>query len=300
MRPRLRSGRWGGGAAQIALGVALLTAASLLPVAPLRALIVLPLSLLLPGWALLRAVTPAGDRRDVGLTIGLSALLSIALLVALALAMSAAAVPIATRNLVIGLDVMLAALALVIHARSSQSSARSPSGAPAAWQPSAPADAGPQGSSARHRAVVVAIAVAVIGATFAALLAAYRALAPVAANDNTWLGLALAGPPAHADAPLNEAPGAQVQLQLTVSNHTRSRQTVRIVVQVDGGVGHATPALVVGRNAGRVTQVALEVPRGAGLHHVVLTVTDGARVPGASVGTWIIVGPAGPKGPKGS
>ena len=146
---------------------------------------------------------------------------------------------------------------------------------------------------ARSRALAVAIAVMVFGATFAALVAAYLSALPVAANNNAWLGLAFAGRLAHADAALREAPGARLQLQVAVSNHTHSPQPVRIVIQVDGGAGLQTTPVVLGEAASRVVGVSFSAPRRGGLHHLVLTAQDGAGVADASLDTWIMVGAKG-------
>jgi Protein of unknown function (DUF1616) len=272
------------GALLIVSGAALLTASTLLPAGPARTVLVLPLALLLPGWALLRAVTGSEDRHDVGLVVGLSALLSVALIVLIALALSAGSLPLHARNFVIGLDVVLAVLALVVHARERVRGSRTAQSLPSTGTASA-------GIRIRARWIAVAVAFAVLGATFAALLATYSSVRPVAANENPWIGLSLVGSPGHPDAVLRRAPAEAVQLRVDVTNRTRTSQTVSLLLQIDGGAWRRAQSQVIGASASGVEQVGLAAPRQAGLHHVVLAFEGSRGIPGASVGTWILVGP---------
>ena len=271
----------------IVSGAALMSASTLLPAGLVRTVLVLPLALLLPGWALLRAVTGSSDRRDLGLVIGLSAMLSIALFVLIALAMSAGSVQLRVRNFVIGLDVVLAALALFVQARESVTRSRT--------EPAAKlTDAVRSHARLPHRRIAVAVAVvAVLGGTFAALLATYSSVRPVAANENPWIEVSLVGAPAHTDAVLRRAPGESVQLQVEVTNRTRTAQKVRISLQIDGSTWRPVESPVLGPSAHAIEQVGLSAPRQAGLHHVVLATEGSAGLPSASVSTWIRVGPQG-------
>ena len=274
------------GAPLIVSGAALLSASTLLPAGPARTMLVLPLALLLPGWALLIAVTGSGDRRDAGLAIGLSAMLSISLFVLIALAMSAASVPLRARNFVIWLDVVLVVLAMLIHARERVTRSRAEE-----W----PGLAGAARSRVRvsYRSIAVAVAVAALGGTFAALLQSYSSVRPVEANENPWLGLSLVGPLADTDAALSRTPGERVPLQVEVTNHTRTAHNVQALLQVDGGAWRSAQPQVVGPRASRVEQVELTAPSRPGLHQVVLAIEGSPGVPGASVGTWMRVVPKG-------
>jgi len=274
-----------GGAPLIVSGAALLSASTLLSSGPARTVLVLPLALLLPGWALLRAVTASGDRRDLGLAIGLSALLSIALFVLIALALSVASVPLRARNFVIGLDVVLAALALFVHARERVTQSRS-------HQAAGSSDAVRSQIRVPYRRIAVGVAVAaVLGGTLGALLTTYSSVRPVGANNSPWLSVSLVGPLAHTDAVTRQAPGERVQLQVDLTNRTRTAQNVRVLLQVDGGAWRSAQSQLVGSGASRIEQVGLSAPRRAGLHHVVLEVEGSRGLPSASVGTWIVVVP---------
>lgn len=274
-----------GGAPLIMSGAGLMSASTLLPASPARTVLVLPLALLLPGWALLRAVTGSSDRRDLGLAVGLSVMLSIALFVLIALAMSAGSVPLRARNFVIGLDVVLAALALFVHARERVTGSRTE-------QAAGLTSALRSRVRVPYRRIAVGVAVVtVLGGTFAGLLATYSSVRPVEANENPWIGLSLVGPLAHAGAVLNRAPGESVQLGVEVNNHTRAAQNVRVRLQVDGGAWRLVQSQPVGADASQVEQVRLTAPRGAGLHHVVLAIDGAPGLPSASVGTWILVVP---------
>ncbi len=270
-----------GAAPLIMSGAALMSASTLLPTGA-RSVLVLPLVLLLPGWALLRAVTGSADRRDVGLAIGLSAMLSVALLVLTALAMSAGSVPLRARNVVIGLDVLLAVLALVVYIQERVTGSR-------AEQPP-PTGVVRSGIRIPTRWIAAAAACAVLGGTFAALVATYSSVRPVPANENPWIELSLAGPPAHV-AMLRRAPGEGVQLRAEVTNRTRSSQKARFLLQVDGGAWRPAQSQLLGPGASTIVQVGLSAPRQAGLHHVVLALQGSPGFPGASVGTWIRVVP---------
>ena len=273
-----------GAAPLIVLGAALMTLSTLLPAGPARTVLVLPLALLLPGWALLRAVTGSSDRRDLGLAIGLSAMLSIALFVLIALAMSAGSVPLHARNFVIGLDVVLAALALFVQARERITWARTESTAKLT-------DVVRSRVRVPYRRIAVAVAVvAVLGGTFAALLATYSSVRPVAANENPWLQLSLVGPPAHTDAVLTRSPRESVRLPVEVTNRTRTAQKVRISLQIDGGTWRLVQSRVLGAGDSAIEQVALSAPRQAGLHHVAVAIEGTPGLTGASVGAWIRVG----------
>jgi Protein of unknown function (DUF1616) len=286
----MRFGRWSiaaiGAAPLIVSGAALLSASTLLSSGPARTVLVLPLAMLLPGWALLRAVTGSEDRRDLGLAIGLSAMLSIALFVLIALAMSAGSVPLRVHNFVVGVDVVLVVLAAIIHARERVTRSR-------AEQPPPLTSAGRSRFRVPTRWIAVALATAVLAGTFAALLATYSSVRPVEANDNPWIGLALVGPAAHNDAVLRSAPGQSVQLGVEVTNGTRTVQKVTILVQVDGGAWRSESPQVLGLGTSTVERVGLSAPRRAGLHHVVLAINGSSGVPGASVGTWVRVVPEG-------
>jgi uncharacterized membrane protein len=274
-----------GAAPLIMSGAALISASTLLPAGPARTVLVLPLALLLPGWALLRAVTGSRDRRDLGLAIGLSVMLSIALFVLIALAMSAGSVPLRARNFVIGLDVVLAALALFVHVRERVTRSRTERAAGVT-------NAVRSRLRVPYRRIAVGVAVvAVLGGTVAALLATYSLVRPVQANNNPWVAVSLVGPLAHTDGVTRQAPGERAQLRVDVTNQTRSVENVRILVQVDGGTWRSAQSQVVGPGGSRIEQVGLNAPRQPGLHHVVLSIEGGPGLPGASVGTWIRVVP---------
>ena len=85
----------------------------LVPLPALRAMVTLPLALLVPGYAVMMAVFGHRPRRDAPLTLAFTVLLSMATYPLVALALSAAAIPIRTGSVMLSTDGLVALLVAV-------------------------------------------------------------------------------------------------------------------------------------------------------------------------------------------
>ncbi len=266
-----------------------------LPSAP-RAVVVLPLALLTPGYALLLALFGRRLPLDAAPLLALAALLGMAFYPLLALALYAMGLPLRMGGVLGGLDVGVLALAIVAAPRLTpfdvarahdaggtvdlQSSHR------ASWK---------RALLGRRRAddhtrlalwglgmvvTVVCVSVGVAGAA--------RALPTVPAAPYT--AFYLSGRWAHVDTVVTVAPGRRLVVTVGVANDTGRRQAYRLSPLLDDAHWRAYTIVV---PPGRTWTGAVNgrMPAGVCLHRLSLTLHQrGSRVPLRPLALWVRAG----------
>lgn len=197
---------------------AVLALAALLPTAA-RALITLPLALLLPGHALLAAL----DRPDRVLTSGARVALRVALstaLVSLSVLLIGAAFGVNRVTVIIAVWVVCSLAAL------------------AAWGRVVPARRAAAGSTVTQSGVLLALAVvAAMGVVAVAL-----ALLP-APRDAPYSRIALWGTSRSSGSPLVVSSGRTAEVQVEVENQTGRERVYRVIPAIDAGLVWKAPEI---------------------------------------------------------
>jgi len=200
----------------------------LVPLPALRAMVTLPLALLVPGYAVMMAVFGHRPRRDAPLTLAFTVLLSMATYPLMALALYAAAIPIRTGSVMLstdGLVALLVAMAVLRTRRERRITTVSvvpfvtTAGLRSPWN-------GARGGVLFAALVAIAIAA----------LAAALPLWP-APTDQPYTQFYLAGSWAHLSTIVRARSHQKLVVGLGIINQTHRRQSYQIVPRLDGGPG---------------------------------------------------------------
>ena len=198
---------------------AAITLGALVPVPAIRAVLVLPLALVMPGYGLLAALGIRG-RLDTVPTLALSVLLSIAIYPLLGLTLYAASIRLSTASVVAVTDALL----LLLAATLALSIRGAGAGAPGSGPSSEP-------STAWDGARGAVLFVAVVALALAALAAAMRSLP--ARADVPYTQLYLAGRWARVATVVEAHPRRDVVVRVGIANRTDRREKYRLVPVVD-------------------------------------------------------------------
>ena len=267
-----------------ALAAGALSGALLVPDTSVRAAIVLPIALLLPGYALLLLAFGPGRRFDWVPGLALSALLSMAFLPLAGLALAAATVPPSTRSAAGAIDAVVVVALVASLARAWRRRGAHPD---EAWLPAAPpADAGGvRGLGGRGATALVACALALAGLGLAVaprFEPQARHRRPTRPSPSAARSRPAARPPPPRCRPCRPpsarrrspaAPAPRSTLQVAVANHTLRRVTYRLTPLVDGGAWAARTVMLA---PGAVWHAGLagRMPGGDGLHELVITLSE--------------------------
>jgi uncharacterized membrane protein len=240
-------------AARIAAGIAVLVLGTLLP-QPLRAVVVVPALLLVPGYALVTALRLGG--RDGYVTLPLSFAASVATIPLVVVALDAANVPLSTLTLVPAVAVVSAALAAAGGVRRHVRA--------------------PRVGDAGGLVAAAAVAVACVG-----VVAAGVAFLPGSPPER-FSTISLAGAWADTGRPVAVTPGEPVAVRIAVANHTGRDRAYVVAPQLAGG---RWPARHITVPAGETWtgDVAGTVPAGGCLHRLRMRLR-GERAPQPSPG----------------
>jgi uncharacterized membrane protein len=268
-----------------------------LPPAP-RAVVVLPLALLMPGYALLLALFGRSLPLDAAPLLALAALLSMAFYPLLALALYATGLLLRMGSVLGGMDVCVLALTAVAASRFGphEVSRTSNAGGTVDLQPSHGADRRPLFAGSR-RAVdqtrlalwgigvvvtIVCVGVGVAGAT--------HALSTVPAAPYT--AFYLSGRWAHIDTVVTVAPGRWLVVTVGVANDTGQRQVYRLSPLFTDAHWRAY-TIVVPPGRTWTGAVSGRMPLDSCLHRLSLTLHQrGERVPLRPLVLWVRTGTA--------
>lgn len=211
---------------QVLVAALVMSLGVLIPWSPPRALIVLPLAALAPGYAVVIAVFGLRKRIDVAPTLALSAVLSLALYPLLAVLMYAVGIHLSTPSVVISTDIVIVLMVMVVALRTRL-------GLPAAeaTHPSLQFDAAVlarstwNGLSGGVRFVAtVVVATVLLAGTMHALPK------PL---PSPFTSMSLHGPWAHINAVIHATPHKKLNVEFSLSNHTNKTQTYHIVTTLD-------------------------------------------------------------------
>lgn len=264
----------------------------------LRAIIVLPLALLIPGYALLLALFGRRLPLDAVPLLALAALLGMAFYPLLALVLYVIGLPLRMESVLGGLDACVLAVTGVAASRLAPRgvSRTSASGGTVDLQLSHAADRKPVFPGGRRAvdqtrlafwglAVVVAVVCAGVGGAGAA-----RALPTVPAAPYT--AFYLSGRWAHVDTAITVAAGRRFSVTVGVANDTGPRQVYRLSPLLDDAHWRAYTIVVL---PGRTWTGAVSgrMPVGVCLHRLSITLHQrGSRTPLRPLVLWVHAGTA--------
>jgi len=263
-----------------------------LPPAP-RAVVVLPLALLTPGYALLLALFGRRLPLDAAPLLALAALLGMAFYPLLALALYVIGLPLRMGSVLGGMDAFVLALTAVAASRSAPRgmSRMTGSGGTRGLQPSHVADRKPLFPGGRRAVDQTRLALWGLGVVVAVVCAgvsvagAARALPSVPAAPYT--AFYLSGRWARVDTVVTVAPGQRLVVTVGVANDTGRCQVYRISPLLDDAHWRAY-TIVVPPERTWTGAVSGRMPAGVCLHRLSVTLHQrGSRTPPRPLVLWV-------------
>ena len=254
---------------QLLIAALVMSLAVLIPWTPLRAVIVLPLALLAPGYAVVVAAFGLRRRLDVVPTLALSAVLSLALYPLLSLLMYAMGILVSEASVLFGADALIGVMIVAVLLRTRL-------GLPVAEAtlPSLQFDAAIRTRSVWNGAsggirFLITVAIAII------LLAITMQMLPKPI-PTPYTQMNLAGRWAHTGSIVYANPRTPQHIQFAVTNHTNQAQTYRIVPLFDTKTiwpGDVIQQLAVGKTW--VGTVSGYVPAAGCIHRLSINLYQG-------------------------
>lgn len=255
----------------------LLSAGVFVPQTAIRAVVVFPIALLLPGYAILLLVFGPNRRLDWAPALSLSALLSLAFYALAGLLLNAASIAFSTESVVVVVDVLVAGALTVGLLRS-----RQPQGSTIhdAWLPAEPPSPveGERGINGKRMLALTALT----GVLASAALAVALRLEPKPAPP-PYAQLYLTGVWSHRSTPVAARSGATLHVTLGVTNRTHATQVYRVEPEVNERIAWSGRAVTLAPGATWTGSVDGRMPSGGGLHELIITVTREPQV--TSVGS---------------
>jgi uncharacterized membrane protein len=251
----------------------------LIPQTYVRAAIVFPVALLLPGYAILVLAFGPNRRLDWVPSLSLSALLSMAFYPLAGLILAAASIALSTKSIVGAVDVLVAAALAVSFLRSRP---RTEPPNRATWLPAEPPHSEPvRGINGKRMLILTAAALVLAGLGLVVALH----FEPKAASP-PYSAFYLTGAWSHLSAPVAATGGTPLRLLVGVTNRTNRLQTYQIEPQVDGAIAWPTRSVTLLPGDTWSGPILGKMPRDRGLHELIVTLTMEPQA--APVGTLTI------------
>lgn len=254
----------------------------LIPQSIIRAALVAPIALLLPGYAILLLAFGPHRRVDWVPALSLSLVLTTAFYPLAGLLLYAASIALSTRSLVAAVDLLVAGTLVVTFLRSRRHQEPTKQDS---WLPAKPPRA-----LETHRGLdgkrMLALTMFTLVLAGLGLGVALR-YAPKS-TSSPFTQFYLTGPLSHSSTPLVAKTGAQLRVTLGVTNRTQLPQVYRIEPRVDGTI--AWQGLTVTLRPGVTWTGAAEgkMPGGGGLHHLIITIdTEPQATPIGALSLWV-------------
>ncbi len=205
-------------------GIALMTIFTPIPLGLTHVLVVLPIALLAPGYAIMLATFGLQPHVDAVPAFALSAILSLAAYGLLGVALYVVTIPLSMASVLIGTDLLVLLLigATVLRTRRGM--------AAVAWT-AASFDAATAVRTGWNGARGGIRFVAIVGVVCVALLGAQRALPKQAADPYTQFYLA--GTWSHLSSIVHAQPHKKLNVEVGITNHTHQARTYRITPLLD-------------------------------------------------------------------
>src|SRR5205085_2229334 len=200
----------------------------LVPLRALRAMVTLPLALLVPGYAVMMAVFGHRPHRDAPLTLAFTVLLSMATYPLMALALYAASIPIRTGSVMLSTDGLVALVVAMAVLRTRRE--RRPAGVSVVPFVTTAGLRLPWNGARGGVLFAALVAIAIAG------LAAAPPLWP-APTDQPYTQFYLAGSWAHLSTIVRARSHQKLVVDVGITNQTDRRQRYQIVPRLDGGPG---------------------------------------------------------------
>lgn len=259
-------------------GALLMSLGAFLPIAALRVVLVMPLALFLPGFAMIVALFGVRPRLDVVVLAALSTLLSMAIYPLVGLALYYAAVRLSTISVVTAMDVVLLLLLGVTVVRANSGwlgdgpypTIREARARPSVWQGS-------------RGVLLFAAIVAVVGAS---VLVAAQFL-PQAKKD-TFTQFYLSGQWSHDQSTASLAPGRRQTVTVGITNQTRQRHVYRLLPTLDGSPSWIGSSVTLSPGRSWTGAVSGFVPASGCVHRLsIQLVQDGTQLPLDDLVVWL-------------
>jgi uncharacterized membrane protein len=249
----------------------------LIPVPLLRAVVVLPIALLAPGYALLMLAFGDRPRLDAASTLALGILLSMAFYPLLALALYAASISLSTESILVGTDLSVMLLARLAVWRTQAH------GAPAAL-PTRTIDAASMPRSVRNGTRGSILFVGVLSAVALSLTVALHMLPkPV---DPPYTQFYLTGRWSQINT-IAILPHERLKVSVGVTNHTHKTRTYRIVARFDSQAPWAPRVVAVPADRTWIGDVSGRAPDSNCVHRLSIALYEsGTRTPLNSLIVW--------------
>lgn len=258
-----------------------LSASVLIPLTSIRAAVVFPVALLLPGYAILLLAFGSNRRLDPIPALALSTLLSMAFYPLASLGLAAASIALSTRNIVGAVDALVAATLLVsfLRGRRLRGLPR-----PASWLPAEPPHReSERGMDAKRMVVLTAAAVVLAGLAVGLVLHVESKPASL-----PYTQFYLTGAQSHSSTPPTASGGAPLSLPVGVTNHTHRLQTYRIEPEVDGRSAWPARSVTLPPGGTWTGRVRGRMPADHGLHELIITLTrEPQSTPVGSLTVWL-------------
>ena len=238
----------------------------LIPQTYLRAAIVFPIALLLPGYAILLLAFGPHKRLDWVPALSLSALLSMAFYPLAGLLLAAASIAPSTQSMVVAVDVLVAVALAVSFLRSRR---RRASVWSTSWVPAEPPHAEQQrGLDGKRMLVLVAATLALGGLGLG--VARHFEPKPV---PQPYTAFYLTGAWSHPPTPVAARAGTPVNPLFSVTNRTHRPQTYKITPAVDGSIAWPSRTVTLSPGATWTGPLQGAMPAGLGLHELIVKLT---------------------------
>lgn len=248
----------------------------LIPQTFVRAAIVFPIALLLPGYAIL--LLAFGQRRRLGWVpaLSLSALLSMAFYPLAGLLLYAASIAPSTMSIVGAVDALVAAALAVSLVRNGRGTGPLDH---ATWSPTQPpVDEPEQGLDGKRMTILVAVALVLAGL---GLVAAPHFEPKASALPYT--AFYFTGALSRVSAPVTANGGNPLDVPVAVTNRTRGFQTYQIEPQVDGSIVWPIRTMTLPPGGTWSGSVQGWMPKVIGLHELIIALNMESQ--GTPVGT---------------
>lgn len=252
----------------------------LVPQTLVRASIVFPVAILLPGYALLLLAFGSDRRIDWLPALSMSALLSMAFYPLAGLLLAALSIAPSTLSAAGAVDVLVASVLTIrlLHDGLRSRLVHHPS-----WLPGEP----PKSSTAKiglsPLRVFILTSLTLILAAIALGVAVHLEPKAVATPFSQFY---LTGSWSHVTAPVSTRPGGPLNVSLGITNNTHNTQTYRIEARIDGKTSWPAETVRLPDRAEWAGLLGGEMPREAGLHELIITLQRGDR-PVGTLTLWL-------------
>jgi uncharacterized membrane protein len=253
----------------LAAATLIMSLGAFMPIPLIRAVMVLPLALCVPGYAFFCAAFGTKRQADTVSTLAISVVLSMALYPLVALGLNTASIRLSTLSVLAAIDILIV-LCLAVSVR------RPALAAWLSWPSATSLWSGLRGG------VCFASIVAVV---LVALVGALRVLPQ--AQPVPFTQFYLAGRWAHLDREVAVHPSQQLVVSVGITNHTHDTQTYSIAPVMDAGPAWRGQRVTLAAGGTWVGTLRGPAPRTAGLNRLAIIMNQGKGPARSTLTLWV-------------